>query len=291
MVPLYLCNVWYSGYFPFNTNFMYDRMGKRINLKLLVDERGNLDLQKFRSYSVCSAFVKVLIQPQPLYATAAYSAKFTFFFAAYTASVVHAGLFHYRQIWSGIKSMFNKEHRRQHQNDIHNRLMQAYDEAPHWWYAIVYVSAFVLAAIGLAKWLPEAPIWVLNVFTLDAETTASRICLGNFSATARPCRDCRGCDRNVYWFKCHLRACGRFCCSGKSYSDEHVQVVRMHVPDERPEFLSRSQIGSLCQSSATEHVSCTTHCNSCICSCGSPFRIIALLTWIVASDHHELADR
>jgi hypothetical protein len=40
--------------------------------------------------------------------------------------------------------------------------MRAYNEVPHWWYVIVYVSAFILAAAGLAKWLPEAPIWVLT---------------------------------------------------------------------------------------------------------------------------------
>jgi hypothetical protein len=105
-------------------------------------------------------FFMSLIYPQPLYASAAYSAKFTLFFAAYTASVVHAGLFHHRQIWSGIKSLFNRRHRQEHQNDIHNRLMQVYDEAPHWWYAIVFAAAFIMAAAALAKWLPEAPLWV-----------------------------------------------------------------------------------------------------------------------------------
>lgn len=51
-LPLYLTNTWYSGHLPFNTNKLYDRFGKRFVTKSVVDERGNLDLAKYRSYSV-----------------------------------------------------------------------------------------------------------------------------------------------------------------------------------------------------------------------------------------------
>jgi 4-hydroxybenzoate polyprenyltransferase len=44
--------------------------------------------------------------------------------------------------------------------------MRVYDEVPHWWYGIVYAFAFILAAAGLAKWLPEAPVWVLLIVSL-----------------------------------------------------------------------------------------------------------------------------
>jgi OPT family oligopeptide transporter len=64
-------------------------------------------------------------------------------------------------VWSGIKSAFSTEYRRQHQNDVHNRLMAAYPEVPHWWYGIVFAAAFVLGCVGLAVFLPEAPVWVL----------------------------------------------------------------------------------------------------------------------------------
>ena len=52
LVPIYLNNIWYSGYLPFTANGIFDRTGKRFKLKAVVDARGNLDIAKFRSYSV-----------------------------------------------------------------------------------------------------------------------------------------------------------------------------------------------------------------------------------------------
>jgi hypothetical protein len=74
--------------------------------------------------------------------------------------MTHAILFHHHQIWSGLKSVFSRKQRLEQQHDLHNRLMRQYTEAPQWWYALLFVISFVLAAVALAKWLPEAPIWV-----------------------------------------------------------------------------------------------------------------------------------
>lgn len=103
-----------------------------------------------------------------MYATGCYAVKFMFFFAAYTASVSHALLWHHHQIWFGLKSIFSRKLRLEQQNDVHNRLMRQYPEAPQWWYAALFVISFVLAAVALAKWLPEAPIWVwTGIFASD----------------------------------------------------------------------------------------------------------------------------
>ena len=51
-LPIYLTNTWYSGHLPFNTNRLYDRYGLPFKTKSVVDERGNLDLPKYKSYSV-----------------------------------------------------------------------------------------------------------------------------------------------------------------------------------------------------------------------------------------------
>jgi hypothetical protein len=69
-------------------------------------------------------------------------------------------LYYPRQIWNGLKSAFSAEHRRRYHNDVHNRLMAVYPEVPQWWYAGIWVISFVLAAVALAKFLPEAPVWV-----------------------------------------------------------------------------------------------------------------------------------
>jgi OPT family oligopeptide transporter len=52
MLPLFFKNVWYSGYIPFNRNGIFDRFGKRYDIRKVVDARGNLDLEKYRAYSV-----------------------------------------------------------------------------------------------------------------------------------------------------------------------------------------------------------------------------------------------
>lgn len=167
-LPIYLTNTWYSGHLPFNTNRLYDRYGKPFKTKSVVDERGILDLAKYKSYSVLISCRRANIQP--LYATANYSVKFTFFFAAYTASVTHVILNYHRQVWSGMKSAFSSKHRQRYQNDIHNRLMRAYPEVPHWWFLIMFILSFAMAIGALAKWLPEAPLWVI-VFTVRADSS------------------------------------------------------------------------------------------------------------------------
>jgi hypothetical protein len=67
-----------------------------------------------------------------------------------------------------MKSAFSSKHRQRYQNDIHNRLMSVYPEVPHWWFLVVFVLSFAMGIGALAKWLPEAPLWV-SFFTLQAE--------------------------------------------------------------------------------------------------------------------------
>jgi hypothetical protein len=52
MLPMYLTNVWNTGYLPFNTNKLYDRYGKRFIPSKLLDDRANFDLEKYKNYSV-----------------------------------------------------------------------------------------------------------------------------------------------------------------------------------------------------------------------------------------------
>ena len=51
-LPMYLTNVWYSGYLPFNANKLFDRHGKYFQVTQLVDDRGNLDIEKYHKFGV-----------------------------------------------------------------------------------------------------------------------------------------------------------------------------------------------------------------------------------------------
>ena len=57
ILPMYLTNTWYTGHLPFNTNKLYDRYGKRFVPKLILDDRGNFDLEKYKAYSVTLSLI------------------------------------------------------------------------------------------------------------------------------------------------------------------------------------------------------------------------------------------
>src|SRR5579859_4024847 len=51
-LPMYLRNVWYTGYLPFNMNQPYDRFGNIYNISRVLDDAGNFVQQKYEQYSV-----------------------------------------------------------------------------------------------------------------------------------------------------------------------------------------------------------------------------------------------
>jgi hypothetical protein len=60
-LPLFLTNTWYTGHVPFNTNRLYDRFGKPFVVRSVVDDRGNLNLESYKAYSVCRSGSSKLI--------------------------------------------------------------------------------------------------------------------------------------------------------------------------------------------------------------------------------------
>lgn len=63
-LPMYLSNAWYTGYLPFNTNKLYDRLGNRYQIHNAVDDRANFDLEKYKSYSVRSFLMRLTLVSQ-----------------------------------------------------------------------------------------------------------------------------------------------------------------------------------------------------------------------------------
>lgn len=45
------------------------------------------------------------------------------------------------------------------ERDIHSRLMQAYDEVPHWWFAVLAVVSFALFCVSIEIFPTRLPIW------------------------------------------------------------------------------------------------------------------------------------
>jgi hypothetical protein len=59
-LPLYLKNIWYTGYLPFNTNRPYDRYGNTYNITQVVDDHATFVQDKYESYSVYSQRSKLI---------------------------------------------------------------------------------------------------------------------------------------------------------------------------------------------------------------------------------------
>ncbi|KAK4703366.1 hypothetical protein P7C70_g2848, partial [Phenoliferia sp. Uapishka_3] len=92
------------------------------------------------------------------YQTAAYAAMFFCFFACYTATVVHVGLYHRREVWDGVKSAIRRKSARDAYGDVHNRLMRAYKEVPEWWFFLVLVIS-VFGIVSTEVYNLGLPVW------------------------------------------------------------------------------------------------------------------------------------
>lgn len=49
------------------------------------------------------------------------------------------------------------------QRDIHSRLMSAYPEVPHWWYAVLGIISFALAVVAIDVYGTQMPVWALLI--------------------------------------------------------------------------------------------------------------------------------
>lgn len=95
------------------------------------------------------------------------------YFASYSATVVHALLFNYRNIIEALKNTFLGR-REQQAADVHYRLISVYPEVPQLysdylnivahvscrWYITMFVASLVMAFVALTVYVPEAPKWV-----------------------------------------------------------------------------------------------------------------------------------
>ncbi|OLL24736.1 Oligopeptide transporter 1 [Neolecta irregularis DAH-3] len=103
---------------------IYDNIGSPYDISRIMNEDFTLDLEKYKAYS-------------PVFLPPSYALTYGIEFAAMTSTLVHILLYYREQIvrqWKSSKS---------DADDVHFRLMQAYQEVPMWWYlAILVYSIF-----------------------------------------------------------------------------------------------------------------------------------------------------
>lgn len=88
-----------------------------------------------------------------MYISLGYALTYGLGFAAVTAVIVHTYLYNGREIWAKFKNS------RAGGEDIHRRLMHAYNDVPDWWYGILTVIVLGLGVLTVRYWDTELPVW------------------------------------------------------------------------------------------------------------------------------------
>ncbi|KAH8928634.1 OPT oligopeptide transporter [Atractiella rhizophila] len=147
-IAVWYTNTWETGYLPPNSNTLFDRYGNAYNVSRILNAQKEFDPDAYNNYS-------------PAYWGAANVLIYFWFFAFYTASMVHAGLYHWKSVRDGFRAMKDWRNPQTGYNDLHNRLMRAYPEVPEWWFASVGVVSITFGIIFNEVYNTGFPIWAI----------------------------------------------------------------------------------------------------------------------------------
>jgi len=139
IMGLYWTNTWNTAYLPINSNRTFDRYGKRYNISRSIDDRGHFSKEEYEAYSQA-------------YMAAGNITVYFWFFAAYSAVVSYAYLYHRHEIVMGFKNLFRRGKRHDIYDDVHNKLMSVYPEVSEWWYFGVLCFAIICGCCGIGLW-------------------------------------------------------------------------------------------------------------------------------------------
>ena len=119
---------WYAAFLPISDSDAYDNTGAVYNVSRILTPEFTLDLAAYQSYS-------------PLFLSTTFALLYGLSFAAISSVIFHTLLFNGPEIYARLKSSTADE------EDIHNRMMRKYPDAPNWWYMVILV---VMIGISLA---------------------------------------------------------------------------------------------------------------------------------------------
>ncbi|KAG0199499.1 hypothetical protein BGX28_007257 [Mortierella sp. GBA30] len=141
MVPwAYYTDLWGSKKYPILSAALYREDGTAYNKSLILTD-GILDPQKYIDYG-------------PMRMDSFFALTYGVGFAGLTATVVHVILYNGREMVDRWKSA------RQHNEDIHSRLMRAYPEVPNWWYLSLFLISLGLSFVTCVVW-EYMPWWAV----------------------------------------------------------------------------------------------------------------------------------
>lgn len=141
MVPVaYYLNVWNSKMYPIMTSQLFTVDGYYYDTLSVLTPQKTLDESVYATYG-------------PLRITTFLAISYGVGFAGLTAIITHTFLYHRKQIWAQWKEA------RGTSQDVHYKLMQAYQEVPEWWYLSLFALTVGLAIVTCEVWDYGLPWW------------------------------------------------------------------------------------------------------------------------------------
>ncbi|KFH72326.1 OPT family small oligopeptide transporter [Podila verticillata NRRL 6337] len=141
MVPIaYYTNLWDAQRFPILTPALFKVDGTDYNTTMILNDKALMDEEKYKEYG-------------PLRISTFFALTYGIGFAGLSSMVTHTWLYHRHKLVAQWKQS------RDHSEDIHHKLMQAYPEVPDWWYGALFVFMSVVAVITCEVWEYELPWW------------------------------------------------------------------------------------------------------------------------------------
>ncbi|KAF8898456.1 OPT oligopeptide transporter [Infundibulicybe gibba] len=143
---LYFTNTFFSAHFPMSAYTSWDNTASPYSPTAIITN-GVFDVEKYKAYS-------------PLYMSVTLILAYGISFASFAAVFVHTFLWFRRDIIRRFRNTLKDE------RDVHSRLMLAYPEVPHWWYAIIGIVTVVALCVAVEIYPTQLPIWaaLLGVF-------------------------------------------------------------------------------------------------------------------------------
>ncbi|KAI2633350.1 OPT family small oligopeptide transporter [Xylaria nigripes] len=134
----------YSEYLPMVTSQTYDNTQSAYDATKILGDQFTFDLEKYKQYS-------------PLFLSPTLALNYGLSFAALTAALVHAGLFHGKVIWYRFRAAQNQE------PDLHMKMMRKYRETPDWWYWCLLALSVAFGLITALAFDSQLPWWAFFV--------------------------------------------------------------------------------------------------------------------------------
>ncbi|OIW03030.1 hypothetical protein TanjilG_20958 [Lupinus angustifolius] len=123
ITPLcYWFNIYDAKTFPIFSNKLFTSHGSVYNITSIIDNNFHLDLDAYEKEG-------------KLHLSTFFAMTYGVGFAALSATIVHVGLFHGREIWEQSKSSFKER-----KMDIHTKLMRKYKQVPEWWFVCILIA-------------------------------------------------------------------------------------------------------------------------------------------------------